>query len=366
MGRRRSSPGELRRQIAALSAAPTVETTLREATELVRQSVPFDDWIWLTYDPQTILPTAAVDDGQTWELRLAHCANEHLDDDVNKFRTLAGAPVPVATLDRATHGARTRSPRYNELLRPQGIEQEMRAALVTDGLCWGSLTLLRGKGTADFSADEVAAVAGITDVVAQRLRQAVRRTQAHHRAVDGPAGTAGPGIVVVGPNGELEQVTPAAEPWLRLLTGEEDRATSGRPAPIPLAGLAVRAGAVARQRSTDGIVTPPRLRVCTLTGDWLTVYAVGDLDEPTGQRTTLVLEPSRPSDLLPLLARAYRFTPREEQIVQLVLLGHSTRQISNRLGISAHTVQDHLKSVFDKADVRSRRELTYRFALAFW
>ena len=366
MGRRRSSPGELRRQIAALAAAPTVDTTLREATDVARQSVPFDDWIWLIYDPQTILPTAAVDDGQSWELRLAHCANEHLDDDVNKFRALARAPVPVATLDRATHGARTRSPRYNDLLRPHGIEHELRAALVTDGLCWGSLTLLRGSGAADFSSDEVAAIAGITDVLAQRLRQAVRQDQAPRRPVDGQAGLAGPGIVVVGPQGELEQVTPAAEPWLRLLSGDEDRATPGRPAPMPIAGLAVRARTEARQRGTDDMVTPTRLRIRTPTGDWLTVHVARGLDAPTGQRTTLVLEPSRPGDLLPLLARAYRFTAREEQIVRLVLLGHSTTEINHQLGISTYTVQDHLKAVFDKTGVRSRRELAYRFALAYW
>src|SRR5262245_60301104 len=132
MGLRLPAPDELRRRIAALPAGPALDTTLREATRIVRQVVPFDDWIWLTYDPETLLPTASVDDGQSWELRLAHCANEHLDEDVNKFRTLARSSVPVATLDRATYGTGHRSPRYHELLRPHGIARELRAALVAD------------------------------------------------------------------------------------------------------------------------------------------------------------------------------------------------------------------------------------------
>jgi DNA-binding NarL/FixJ family response regulator len=43
-----------------------------------------------------------------------------------------------------------------------------------------------------------------------------------------------------------------------------------------------------------------------------------------------------------------------------VLLGRSTAEIAAALFLSAWTVQDHLKKVFDKVGVRSRAELASR------
>jgi DNA-binding NarL/FixJ family response regulator len=55
--------------------------------------------------------------------------------------------------------------------------------------------------------------------------------------------------------------------------------------------------------------------------------------------------------------RSYRLTPREEQIVELVLHGMSNRAIAQASNITEQTVKDHLKHVFRKTGVNQRTVL---------
>jgi DNA-binding CsgD family transcriptional regulator len=63
------------------------------------------------------------------------------------------------------------------------------------------------------------------------------------------------------------------------------------------------------------------------------------------------------TEVLGLVCRAHALTPRESQVLQLVIAGLPTRRIADRLCISTNTLQDHLKAIFDKVGVRNRREL---------
>ena len=70
--------------------------------------------------------------------------------------------------------------------------------------------------------------------------------------------------------------------------------------------------------------------------------------------------PAAPSDVR---ERLERLTPREREVMDLVVLGHANKVIAARLGISPRTVEIHRARVMEKMEVATLAELV-RLTLA--
>jgi DNA-binding CsgD family transcriptional regulator len=106
-------------------------------------------------------------------------------------------------------------------------------------------------------------------------------------------------------------------------------------------------------------------RVMTRSGAWVVLHGatlVGD----GRRRIAIIVEPAHPARIVPLLMSAYGLTAREQDVTRLVLQGESTATIAERLVVSAHTVQQHLKSIFEKTGVRSLRDLVAKVFFSYY
>ena len=74
----------------------------------------------------------------------------------------------------------------------------------------------------------------------------------------------------------------------------------------------------------------------------------------SGQRVVAVRVPGLE---LTAIAHHYRLSPRELNVVEHVIRGHSNQTIADLMKISTDTVKKHLTSVFDKLGVDSRAQL---------
>jgi DNA-binding CsgD family transcriptional regulator len=159
-----------------------------------------------------------------------------------------------------------------------------------------------------------------------------------------------PGLVVLTESMRPESLTPGVERWLTELPGGEHA-----PDRLPHAVVAVAGQAL---RTASGKVPGEVAFARVLSGDgrWIVLHGAV-LKSDRRRRVAVIVEPAHPARISPLLMAAYGLSEREQEVARLVLSGAATAEIATALSISPHTVQQHLKAIFEKTGVRSRREL---------
>ena len=295
----------------------------------LQRAVGFDGWCLGLADPVSRLPSAAVVDNaplggrlpQFWRFEFA------------RFAGRAAGGVSPATARAAAHRDPVGARRFDELLSPGGVGDELRIPLIADRVYWGALGLFRSQGGRPFSETDVAVGGGLMPALTAGARSTW--VSIPPRSADGEA--AEPGTLLLTAEGRVLSQTDRARQWLARLGGGHSML------PAVVAMLGTRTTTSSRTRTVDGI--------------WLRVSGAR-LEPPAGQAAIVItLQPASSAEITPLLLRAYGLTPRQRVVSRFLLAGHSTQQIATALRLSPHTVNDHVKAIVAKVGVHSRAEL---------
>jgi DNA-binding CsgD family transcriptional regulator len=325
--------------------------TLRlEVLDAIRRATGFDAYAWLLTDPETSVGSSPLADVPCLPqlpqlIRLKYLTT------VNRWTSL---PSAAASLCGATGGALSQSLMWRELLCRYGVT-DIASSVYRDRFgCWGFLDLWRTEAP-PFSTADIDFLGHLTGPVTTALRHGLART--FIPATGGDQMPGGPVVLLLSPELVVRAQTPQTQRYLRVLVppGPEDQA------PVPAGAYNVAAQLLAAEAGVDD--RPPTARVHLADGRWLTLRAARMEDAgqaPEDRDVTVSIEPSTADDRVSVFARACGLSPRETELLHHLADGAGTRDVARLMFVSENTVQDHLKSIFDKSAARSRRALLAR------
>src|SRR5215472_6368754 len=323
--------------------------TLRlEVLDAVRRAVGFDAYTWLLTDPETSVGSSPLADVPCLPqlpqlIRLKYLTT------VNRWTGLPAA----ASLCGVTGGALSQSLMWRELLCRHAVT-DIASSVYRDRFgCWGFLDLWR-TGTPPFSAADIEFLDQIAGPVTTALRHGLAKT---FIPATGDQMPGGPVVLLLSPGLVVRAQTPQTQRYLRVLVPPEPEDQ----APVPAGAYNVAAQLIAVEAGVDD--SPPTARVHLADGRWLTLRAarMEDAGQAPEERDVAVsIEPSTADDRVSVFARACGLSPRETELLHHLAGGAGTRDIARLMFVSENTVQDHLKSIFDKSAARSRRALLAR------
>lgn len=323
-----------------LLATESAELTSGEVCEqIVRAFHDVADFAWsavMTTDPQTLLPSGGIVEGFTPEACVPFWDNELADPDFNKFTDLARSIDPVATLAESVDGELTRSPRFTKLYAGIGAADELRVAFVAGTSCLAIGAFVRPSESGTFTPEELTDVRALVPVATTMLRHALGRLLTD-------VATHPPVVIMLDGQGAITGVSAGGHEVLEDLRINVD---GDFPGIVKVAATKVRWSRVPTTLTT-------RLR--GRSGRWLRLH-VSPMEDEVGA-VAITVETAPPDDLVRVLLDSYGLTPRETEILLHLCRGSSTKEIAAELIISAHTVRDHLKAIYEKAGVSSRGEL---------
>ncbi len=346
-GRERSRARERLESLAGAGLQPA--EAQREAVNTLRRAVGFERWCWPSTDPGSALSTGGVAEFDLWpELPRIAALEEH-GDITSKPRLVLG-PRASVTLSGATGGDLARSRRWRECLRPYGIGDELMTVCRDRHGCWGSVELMRDSDDPPFDEHDAQLLHELAPTLATLLRRSLLQSWHANRGEERPLP---PATLIIDAELRPTSWTPAFADWLAELRTEDSAEM------LPPAVYELVARVLTPADAATGL--PVSVRIRTPTGRWAAIEGA-PLEGADRGHVAITLRAASAGEIFDLLAKTCDLTRRERQLVALILEGLATKQLAQALTISPHTVQDHLKAIFAKTGLRSRRELLSHLA----
>ena len=340
--------GRCRERLERLGTSTLDCDSLRyEAVALLRRTIGFDRWCWPLADPDTLIPLSGLAEHNYGPAVPRVLELEYSGEDFAAMDVLARRASPAGSLSSETGGDLARSPRWDEVFRLVGIGDEAVIACRDALGCWGWLKAYRDSAERPFTGQDLRLLAQ----VGPGLGAALRRSLARDRRASSMTASA-PGVIVLDSGMRPLSWTAGARAWIDVLPAAQLYAALGMlPAMVyPVATLARSRNDASGSRALERAVD----------GRWVMIEAAALEGRGNGE-IAVTLRDATSSETFDRLCRIYALSRRERQVVAALAAGLDTRTAAERLSISRHTLQDHLKSVFAKIGVNSRRELVASF-----
>jgi DNA-binding CsgD family transcriptional regulator len=323
------------------------ESVQREVIADLQRVIGFDRWCLPQADPDTLLPGAGLGDHDYGPALPRALELEYSGADFAAKHDLARRPALASSLGEETGGDLARSPRWDEVLRPVGIGDIAAVACRDAAGCWGWIEAYRDASERPFSDDDLDLLAAAGPSMAVVLRRSVVDVRR-----EGPSPSDPPGVLVLDHDLRAVSRTEAAGRWIAALPLADLFSLWGMlPAVIYPAATLARSGDLAHAHAT----------LPGVDGRWIRVEAA-PLDGDRDGDIAVTIRAASPAETFDRACRAHGLTTRETAVMRELVAGRGTHDVARALHVSDWTVQDHLKSVFTKLDVHSRREALARLA----
>lgn len=314
----------------------------REVAARVVTRLGFEAHAFSTCDPDTGLMTHTVAEGvppdlarlYLEELYPHHCACITMD---------------LPRVGVGVYSGECDTPVMRREMEDAGVHWQLHASFASNGRLWGTWCLMRERrGTAG----------GRGRALLERLVPHLARGLQSAALIDRgrvPAprdrDSAAAGVVVLDERKRPLLRTPQASAWLADLADDGLQLEDALP-------MAVHALVSRLRRTRVEVAASLRARARGASGRWYTLRAaLAEPNEYGASATVVVVQPAAVREIAGLLTELYDLSAREREVVAAVARGEPTKAIAASLGVSAHTVVEHIERACQKIGVRGRRAL---------